>query len=567
MKKLLIVLFIAVICSNITSAQQSTQNLSDSVYSIQDSVLIKTRDGFEICATIVQKKDNNKRLPVILFYTTYYQGPGDAIFGKQSADRDYVGIVAYSRGIRTDLNDYAPYEHDGDDVYDVIDWITKQTWSNGEVGMFGGSYTGFVQWAAAKNLHPALKTIVPQVAVMPGYDSPMENNIPYPAVLSWSNDNIYKYKRLPENLNDTWYEKGTSFRSMDTLAGQPNSIFQKWLSHPDYDSYWKNMIPNENEFAKINIPLLTTTGYYDGSQIGALKYFKLHYQYNNNANHYLVIGPYDHWGGQGKASADLMGYKIDSAANISMRKLAYQWLDYIFKGAEKPEILKDKINFEIMGANEWKHVPSLEKMNNDTLTFYLSDSKIGSNYLLSTENSKKNSFLEQTVNFKDRTTQNNYFTPFIINDSLDASNGLVFETEPFQKTFNITGSFFGSLKTIINKKDMDVSIAFYEVTPDFKYFYLTRYLGRASYTKDAGKRNLLQPGKKEVIDFDNTRLVCKQINIGSRLLIILNVNKHPYDVINYGSGKDVNDETMNDAGEPLQIKWFNDSYIKIPVWK
>ena len=146
---------------------------SDSTYIIQDSVLIPTKSGENISATIVRNKNNIKALPAILFYTTYYQGTGDYILGKRSADRDYVGIVAYARGIRTNLNNYAPYENEAKDLYDIIDWVSKQDWCDGNVAMYGGSYTGFSQWAATKKLHPALKTIVPQVAVMPGFDSPM----------------------------------------------------------------------------------------------------------------------------------------------------------------------------------------------------------------------------------------------------------------------------------------------------------------------------------------------------------------------------------------------------------
>lgn len=165
----------------LTTLSVSTQQLSvqnDSVYAIQDSVMIPTRSGVAISATIVRKKESTGPLPVVLFYTTYHQGPGDAVLGKRSADREYVGIVAYARGIRTDLTHYAPYEHEGTDIYDIIDWVVKQPWCNGKVGMLGGSYTGFSQWAATKNIHPALKTIVPQVAVMPGYDTPMENKEP-----------------------------------------------------------------------------------------------------------------------------------------------------------------------------------------------------------------------------------------------------------------------------------------------------------------------------------------------------------------------------------------------------
>jgi len=556
--RLLLTVFILTIYTT-TFAQQQIQN--DSIYIIQDSVLIPTRSGIDISAIIVRKKTNTNPLPAILFYTTYYQDASDAIFGKKSADRDYVGIVAYVRGIKTDLKNYKPFENEGTDIYDIIDWISKQKWCNGNVGMFSGSYTGYSQWATVKNIHHALKTIVPQVAVMPGYDFPMENNVPLSHILSWSNDNIYKNKLLPRSLQFDYFNNGTAYDKLDSIAGIQNPIFQNWLSHPAYDSYWQSMVPTPAEYAKINIPILTTTGYYDGSQIGAIHYFKLHNQYNKNANHYFVIGPYDHFGGQRRPVKNLMGYEIDSVANISMENLAYDWLDFILKDKPKPELLKDKVNYQVMGTNEWRHAPNLQIINNDTLTFYLD------NKSLIAQKTKKKRFEKQTVDFKDRETQNNYYTPEIIFDTLDASNGLIFTTEPFQKEFTINGSFTGNLWATINKKDMDVSFALYELMPDGRYFFLTRYVGRASYAKDNSKRQLLKPNKKESIPIINTRFVSKKISKGSRLVILLNINKHPFEIINYGSGKPVSEETIQDAGEPLVIKWHNDSYIKIPVWK
>lgn len=539
-------------------ARQSTA--PDSVYIIQDSVLIPTRSGIDISATIVRKKTSTSPQPAILYYTTYYQGTGDNIFGKRSADRDFAGIVAYARGIRTDMKNYIPFEHEGTDIYDIIDWISKQSWCNGSVGMFGGSYTGYSQWAAVKNIHPALKTIVPQVAVMPGFDFPMENNVPLAHILNWSND-IYKNKPLSRELVFEYFNNGTAYSNLDSLAGQRNPIFQKWLKHPEYDSYWQSMVPTPGEYARINIPILTTTGYYDGSQIGAIQYFKQHYKNNRNANHYFVIGPYDHWGGQSRPAKNLMGYEIDTVANISMMELAYQWLEYVLKGKSKPELLKDKVNFQVMGTNEWKHSASLQNINNDTLTFFLNKQS------LTPSGPKENGFERQTVDFKDRVNQNTYYTPEIVFDSLDSGNGLIFTTPPFEYDFSINGSFTGNLFASINKRDMDISLALYELMPDGKYFFITRYVGRASYAKDNSKRQLLKPGTKESIPFDNTRFVSKKINKGSRFVILLNINKHPFEIINYGSGKAVSEETINDAGEPLQIKWHNDSFIKIPIWK
>src|SRR5690606_17956794 len=279
------------------------------------------------------------------------------------------------------------------------DWISKQPWCNGSVGMFGGSYTGFSQWATAKNVHPALKTIVPQVAVMPGYDTPMENNVQMNLGLYWSHDNVYKKEPLRRSLPFEWFEDGIAFKEMDSLAGYKNSVFQKWLQHPNYDNYWQSLVPNPEEYARINIPILTTTGYYDGSQIGAIQYFKLHNKYNKNANHYFVIGPYDHWGGQAKPAKNLMGYEIDSVANVSMRELAYDWLDYILKGNPKPKLLKNKVNYQVMGTNEWKHATDLQSLGNGTLKLYLDHNK------LVAQKPKKKGFEKQTIDFTDRENQ------------------------------------------------------------------------------------------------------------------------------------------------------------------
>jgi hypothetical protein len=76
-----------------------------------------------------------------------------------------------------------------------------------------------------------------------------------------------------------------------------------------------------------------------------------------------------------------------------------------------------------------------------------------------------------------------------------------------------------------------------------------------------------RPGKVEAIPFDKTRMVSRKLGKGSRLLVTLNVNKNRNAQINYGTGKDVSDEDIGDAKEPLQIEWQNDSFVRIPIWK
>ena len=256
-----------------------------------------------------------------------------------------------------------------------------------------------------------------------------------------------------------------------------------------------------------------------------------------------------------------MGYEIDPVAEFGMMELAFQCLDFILKGKPKPELIKDKVNYQVMGTNEWKHSPNFEKINNDTITFYLNEKT------LTHQKPEKEFFETQIVDFKDRENQNNFYTPEIIFDSLDVIGGLVYMSPPFEMESYMNGSFSGNLFATINKRDMDISLALYELMADGKYFFITRYLGRASYSGDNSSRALLNPDQKESIPFDNTRFFSKQIQKGSRLVAFLNINKQPFEIINYGSGKEVSDESILDAGEPLQIKWHNDSYIKIPVRK
>jgi len=549
-------------------------------YIRDDSVLIPMPDGGTIALTIVRKRGIATPQPVVLMYSIY---PGyDMEDAEDAAKKGYVGIVADTRGKRLSKDSIEPFEHDAKDAYNIIDWISKQPWCNGKVGMYGGSYLGFAQWSAVKYLHPALKTIVPQVAVGAGIDYPMQNGVFMSYMLQWlhyvMNNKLTDYTEFSNDAKwDStfagWYKKGASFRSLDTIEGRPNYIFQRWLDHPGYDSYWKNMTPQKEEFAKINIPILTTTGYWDDDQTGAMYYYNQYYQWNKNPDYYLIIGPFDHSGSQGYPKPQMGGYTIDSAANIHINDIVFQWFDHVLKDSSLPAILKDKVNFEVMGTNEWKHVSSLEKMHNDSLIFYLGNTANGKQYPLLKTKPAKSGYIAQTVDMADRKDirfEDGDIDAFaLLIDSVlkPEKEKLIFISEPVDKPFAISGALTASIVAGINKKDIDLVIDLYEQTPDGKFFALNENLQRASYAKDRTKRQLLQPGKIETINLDHTFITSKQLQKGSRIIITIGVNKSPAWQVNYGTGKDVSNETIKDAAVPLQIKWYNSSWVKLPILK
>lgn len=563
-KKTFFLLLLSFIFGSITSAQNKK---SSSPY-LQDSVLIKTHDGAYITIMTARKKGVTVKLPAILQFTIYARR-SDSTKIQEAADRGYVGVFAYTRGKWNSPGEPLAYENDGRDVYEVIDWISKQSWCDGRVGMYGGSYNGFTQWAATKKLHPALKTIVPSAAVAPGLDVPMTNNVQMSFVFPWtyytSNNKFLDEKDYNgsqwNQLNWKWYNTGAAYRTLDSLSDRgPNQMFRHWIAHPNYDKYWQNMIPYKKEFANINIPVLTTTGYYDGGQIGGMYYYREHLKYNSKANHYVIIGPYGHIGSQGYPDSVLTGYRVDDVARIKIHEIIYQWFDYILKNKPKPTFLKDKFNFQIMGSNEWKHVPSLKQMSNDTLRLYLDKSR------LSSKKPSSKGYISQTVNFANRDSISSYYyLNQLIYHNLNTGSSIVFKSDPLAQPLTISGAFSGVLKTIINKKDMDYHVVMFEEMPDGKYFYLTYFMGRASYANSPEQRHLLIPQKMEPVPFTNTYITSRRFSKGSRIVILLNINKSPFEQINYGTGKNVSDETIRDGKIPLQVKWFNDSYINVPV--
>ena len=578
MKNTIWIALLLLLTNNIVAQQTAATQLADanSEYDIQDNVLIKTKDGAKISAIVVRKKSVTAPLPAILQFTIYVREQRDINSLKEAADKGYVGVMAYTRGKRYSPQEVYPYEKDGRDAYAVIDWVSKQWWCNGKVGMYGGSYNGFTQWAAAKKLHPALKTIVPYVANRPGMGLPMENGVfinPnyewtfYVTNNKWLDTAVNNDRKRFRTMQWSWWYNGTAYRKIDSIDGVPNKYLQRWLQHPAYDVYWQKMVPYKKEFEQITIPVLCFDGYYNDSQVSGLDYLREHTKYNKNAEDYLVIGPYSHFGAQKGGDSILNGYAVDQVALINTRKITYEWFDYIFKGAPKPAILKDKINYEVMGRNEWKSAPSLEKMSNGELKFFLTDTKTDGHYLLTDKKAVKPGYLFQQVDFADReTSKNDYYPDPLLRKTLDTANGNFFLSEPLPEPLIINGSFSAGIKLSINKKDADIGVTLYEVLPSGEYFHLSYWIGRASYAKDITTRKLLVPGAVETVEFSNTRLVSKQLSKGSRLLVVLNINKNSFSQQNYGSGKDVSDETMEvDAKEPLEIKWWNGSWIKIPV--
>jgi putative CocE/NonD family hydrolase len=553
-------------------------------YIIAKDVAVKTPEGATICAVVVRPRAE-ERHPAILNFTIYADSFNNLNEARRTASNGYVGVVGLPRGKGCSPDKPVPYEHDSADAAALIDWIAAQPWSNGRVGMYGGSYEGFAVWAAAKRMPKALKSMMAGAPVAPGIDVPMEGNVFWNFVYPWPfyttntkmlDDATYNDNDRWNKLNHDWYVSGRAYRDLEKIDKTPNPVFDRWIAHASYDHYWQDMIPYKTEFARIDIPVLSTAGYYFGGPGAAVYYFTQHYRYRPNAEHYLVIGPYDHVPGhRGTISVlgtstmtTLAGYELDPVAQLDMAELRYQWFDYTLKNGRKPPLLKDKVNYEVMGANVWKHAPSLAAMANQTLRFHLTAARSGDSYKLSGQKPTAASTITQTVNLADRTDVDRQPPGGgVLDKALDTSNGIAFISDTISTPTELSGLFAGRLDFITNKKDFDFQITLFELTSTGDYVQLAPYWSRASYAANLSHRHLLTPRKRQHIDFKSTRLMGRQLQPGSKLVVVLQVIKETGRQINYGTGRDVSDETIADAKEPLRIQWLSSSYVDLPVWR
>jgi predicted acyl esterase len=298
-----------------------------------------------------------------------------------------------------------------------------------------------------------------------------------------------------------------------------------------------------------------------------LYYFTQHLKYNPRANHTLIIGPYDDAGLKRGQSPVVPGFQADAAAQVDLNDLRYQWLDHVFKGAALPLLVKDRVNYQVMGANEWRHAPSLDALDQELRRFYLDMIRAGTGRALATRKPSRLQFAEQVVSFADRSDAARVPSTDITAKMPAMHNGLMFSSDPLAKDAEFAGRFSGRLDLTLNKMDVDLEISLYEQTAAGETVRLFSPASefRASYVREREHRHLLKAGMREELMFRSERMTSRRLKAGSRLVIVLAIAKRPDREINYGTGNDVSEESLSDGNIPLKIRWYNDSYIEVPM--
>ena len=534
-----------------------------------DEVAIPVGNDATVAATLVRPRSAlDAPLPALLEFT-FDRSNRDQV---EAAAHGYVNVLVQHR-IAGDpkFRPPAPFESEGDDARAVIEWIASQPFSDGRVGMLGTGYGGFTAWAAAKNRPAALKAMVISDPMAPGIDVPMVNGIFLNSAYRWVHEMLAAPRKAANDasvwngIDEAWFRSGRRYRELPTLPGEASVVFRRWLNHPSYDRFWQKYLPFGEEFASIDIPVLTVTGYYSAGETAALYFFTQHHRHDPHADHALLIGPYDEKSVELGVASSVRDLPLDPEAQIDLRAARYAWLAYALLGAKRPVLLDAAVNYELAGADEWRHEDSLDELERKPRRFYLAPSGGAANALVTTKPAEM--ALTQTLDLRDRSGAAWRPAPDIVRKELQPRDGTLFATEPFADEVDVAGRLRGSLDFTINKYDVDLVVQLYELRANGDYVKLfdPPYAFRASYAPSRINRRLLTAGVRQELSFQSERMMGHRLEAGSRLVLAIAINKRADQQINYGGGDDVSAESIDDAGAPIRIRWHEGSFVDVPA--
>jgi len=371
--------------------------LIDAQVLVEHGVKATMRDGTVLRADIYRPSAEG-RYPVLLQRTPYNKSGGvDA--GYRMAGAGYVAIIQDVRGRFTSEGEWYPFRHESQDGYDTVEWAASFPYSNGKVGMFGGSYVGATQMLTAIAHPPHLAGICPFVTA-----SNYHENWTYQggAFEQWFNESCTSGlardtadRRIEQGTNATqgvWKLPMTEYSLFNWPAGpltmqELAPYFLDWLAHPDYDDYWKRLAIDEH-YADITVPALTIAAWYDIFQGGSLRNYE---GLKAKGKQHLLVVIGGHAGGGRKIGEVDFGAP---AAEFNETETAIEWYNYLFKSAQN-RFAGKPVRIFVMGANQWRDEEDWPPKRAQETKYFLHSSS-GANSLrgdgvLSTENPGKDS--------------------------------------------------------------------------------------------------------------------------------------------------------------------------------
>ncbi len=349
---------------------------------VERYVPARMRDGVTLSTDICRPKADGK-FPVLLIRTPYNKD-GELNFCLKAAARGYVVVDQDVRGRFASEGDWYPFKYESQDGYDTVEWAAALPYSNGKVGMFGGSYVGATQYLAAIAKPPHLAGICPNVTASNYHDGWTYQGGAFEQWFdeSWTTGLAENtLARRVESGGDAigWTQKlplwSYPVREIPSAAGLA-PYFTDWLAHPDFDDYWKRWSIEDN-YAQIQVPVFSLGAWYDIFLGGTLKnYVRLKKEAGTEvARHGQRLKIYV--GGHAGGSGDRKVGDVDFGDKLpfDVDEMMLRWYDNLLKGIANGSDQDKPVSIFVMGKNAWREEDDWPLERAKATRYYLHSTK------------------------------------------------------------------------------------------------------------------------------------------------------------------------------------------------
>lgn len=536
-------------------------------------VRVPMRDGVTLAADVLVPQPAARR-PTILEFTPYGRGPQDINFRNEAefwASHGYNFAIVDTRGQHDSGGEYAWFRKDADDGYDLLAWLAAQPWSDGRVGMRGASYTGANQWYVAKGTPPALKCIAPNASAGRPF-----GELPYMGGVFMSGWAI-GWVAL---LGNSGVPKGTaqkvdwakllSHRPLLTLdeaaLGRPLALYREMLSHPTLDAFWKEIELAPADFRRIAIPAFGSSGWFDGTLPGTVRYFEEMRRHSPAArDQFLVIGPwehanvsdggYDYLTNQPRRSLGVLSFP--DAAFYDGKERVREFFDWCLKGG--PHFDAPAARVWITGSDRWLDLPDYPAPDTLATAVYLtSDGRAnglhGTGRLVfgALPRARADRYVHDPMQPVSSippggsgAPQGLMGNPSDLAPLIDRPDVLVYLSDALERPLTVLGSVRLALRAASDARDADFFFWLEDVGPDGKAHSLGSTgmgMARARYRDGYERERPLTPNAPfdltiELYDVGHTFLA------GHRLRVSIASSAYPFAFPNPGTGNPIATDT------------------------
>ncbi|GLU50540.1 glutaryl-7-ACA acylase [Dyadobacter frigoris] len=364
---------------------------------------IEMRDGVKLYTAIYTPRDNDEKYPILMQRTPYscrpygvnnYRpriGPNGVLMKEK-----YIFVYQDARGRyksegnfreMTPAIDNKKTKQDVDessDTYDTIEWLLKNTASNGKVGIYGISFPGYYSSAALPDAHPALKAVSPQAPMSDEFlgDDCNHNG----AFFLMDNFGFYSHFDGPKSENGESYKPFFNADFSDayqyfldfgplkktntnTFFSDPNSVWRQVTSHDTYDEFWQSRNIKKH-LNNIKPAVMVVGGWFDAEDLyGALKTYSAIEKQSPNNNTRLVMGPWTHGGWASPSWKSFADYQFGADLNqYYQNEIETRFFNFYLK--DKGEFNQAEATVFETGSNQWKNYDVWPPKNSQPETFY-----------------------------------------------------------------------------------------------------------------------------------------------------------------------------------------------------